>query len=152
MQLPRIGAIAFSLALLTVILWPIQENWQADPQDSFPLSYYPMFSKKRDSTYRMYYFVGLDAEQNRYQIPYKLAGTGGFNQVRRQIAKRARRPDRDSFTAKVAERVSERKRAPYRQMTEIRFVRGTYHLENYFLHRDTLPTEENVLASQKIER
>ena len=38
----------------------------------------------------MYYFVGYDSLQNRYKIPYKLIGTGGFNQVRRQLQKSAR--------------------------------------------------------------
>ncbi len=145
-------AVLVSVFIIALILSPIMENWASKPKDSFPLSYYPMFSKKRKATYGLYYFVGYDSAQNRYKIPYKIAGTGGFNQVRRQIKKEARSDRADVFTLKVAERIARKKGYPYSKLVRIELVKGYYHLENYFLKKDTLPVHERKLAFHKIER
>jgi hypothetical protein len=76
-----------SLVLIGAVLWPIHENWRKNPRDNFPLSYYPMFSARRDAVETFYYVLGRDAEGARYQIPAKMIGTGGGNQVRRQLRK-----------------------------------------------------------------
>src|SRR5437867_6184718 len=80
-------AVLFSLAMVGAVLWPIQQNWRANPRDSFPLSYYPMFSAKRDEVETFYYVLGRDAEGTRYYIPYRIIGSGGGNSVRRQLRK-----------------------------------------------------------------
>src|SRR5262245_18946920 len=80
-------AALLSMALIGAVLWPLHENWQSKPKDSFPLSYYPMFSNRRDVVETFYYVLGIDAEGKRYQIPYKMIGEGGSNQVRRQLRK-----------------------------------------------------------------
>jgi hypothetical protein len=77
----------FSVVMLGATLAPVVENWKEQPQDSFPLSYYPMFSANRAEKYQVHYIVGLDQQGNRHLISYKFAGHGGFNQVRRQINK-----------------------------------------------------------------
>ncbi len=145
-------AVLVSVFIIALILSPIMENWASKPKDSFPLSYYPMFSKKRKATYGLYYFVGYDSVQNRYKIPYKIAGTGGFNQVRRQIKKEARSDRANAFTLKVAERIARKKGYPYSKLVRIELVKGYYHLENYFSKKDTLPVHERKLAFHKIER
>jgi len=45
---PRAASV-FGLSLLAAVLWPLRENWRAARRDSFPLSYYPMFSARRRS-------------------------------------------------------------------------------------------------------
>ncbi|MBQ4819291.1 hypothetical protein [Aquimarina sp. MMG016] len=145
-------AILISISIIVLILSPILENWASKPNDNFPLSYYPMFSKKRNATYGLYYFVGYDSNQNRYKIPYKLAGTGGFNQVRRQIKKAARSDNAKVFTQKVAERIAAKKKYPYAKLKRIELVKGYYHLEKYFLKLDTLPVHERIVVHYKIER
>lgn len=144
-------AIVGSMIILVFIMFPVVENWREKPKDSFPLSYYPMFSHKRGATYGVYYFVGYDSAENRYKIPYKLAGTGGFNQVRRQIKKKARSTRAKAFTQQVAERVTKQRDYPFNQLVRIELVKGYYHLENYFVKNDTLPTREYLISYHKIE-
>ncbi len=145
-------AMLISIIILALVLSPIIENWVSKPKDSFPFSYYPMFSKKRKATYGVYYFVGYDAGQNRHIIPYKFAGTGGFNQVRRQIKKAARSNKVNEFTQTVAKRIAKKKSLPYSKLERIELVKGYYHLEKYFLRQDTLPVHERKIAFYKIER
>ena len=71
--------------MVAAVFSPVAENWRDHPSDGFPLSYYPMFSRQRGEVYRQTHLVGVDAENNRILIPYRFAGAGGFNQVRRQI-------------------------------------------------------------------
>ncbi|GAA4271571.1 hypothetical protein U6A24_13375 [Aquimarina gracilis] len=145
-------AMLISFTILALVLSPIVENWASKPKDNFPFSYYPMFSKKRKATYGVYYFVGYDTNQNRHIIPYKFAGTGGFNQVRRQIKKAARSNKASEYTQKVAERIALKNNYPYSQLERIELVKGYYHLEKYFSKKDTLPVHERKIAFYKIER
>lgn len=145
-------AIIFSLFLLFAILLPIKENWRTKPKDGFPLSYYPMFSLKRGETNTLNYFVGYDANNNRYHLPYKYVGSGGFNQVRRQINKQCRKGKEARLTKKVARRLAKCKDAPFNTLQRIELVRGTYHLENYFLTDNQMPVEEKFLSAKTIEK
>jgi hypothetical protein len=87
--------LGFSLVTVLVILAPIVQNRQPEPMDNFPLSYYPMFSAERSGPEQLTYLVGIDDRGNRLPIPYTLAGTGGMNQVRRQINKYVSRNQSD---------------------------------------------------------
>ncbi len=142
----------FSIVLLAVIAWPIRENWRAKPKDDFPLSYYPMFSHKREPNHSLPYFVGYDVANNRYPISYQYCGNGGFNQVRRQINKKVRRGEHDKLTQKVAKRLGRCKEAPYNQLVRVELVTGTYHLESYFTTGNKAPLTEETLSSQRIAR
>lgn len=143
-------AALFSIMLLGIVLSPILENWRAQPQDSFPLSYYPMFSKKREATYTLRYLVGYDSAQSRYHIPYRYIGNGGFNQVRRQINKQCKRGKSKKLARKVARRLSKCQEAPFNQLDRVEVVKGTYHFATYFEKGDKRPLEEKVLCTQKI--
>ncbi len=83
-------AAAFSAAVLGAVLLPIRQNWREHKRDSFPLSYYPMFSTQRKERVDLLYVVGLTAAGERRLIPYSYAGTGGLNQVRRQLGRLVR--------------------------------------------------------------
>ncbi|AXT59652.1 hypothetical protein D1816_04535 [Aquimarina sp. AD10] len=152
MKYSKQQVVWISTIAIVLVLSPIIENWADKPKDSFPLSYYPMFSKKRNATYPIYHFVGYDSDQKRYIIPYTFAGTGGFNQVRRQIKKAAKSENAYQFTQKVAERISNKKGHPYSALERIELIKGYYHLENYFLKKDTLPVHERKIAIYKIQR
>ncbi|MEO0330912.1 MAG: hypothetical protein AAF223_04375 [Bacteroidota bacterium] len=143
-------ATAFSILLLIVLLWPIQENWRKKPKDNFPLSYYPMFSHKRNTTYSMPYLVGYDSLQNRYFIPYQYAGTGGFNQVRRQMRQMVREDRHDELIERVAQQLGKTQRSPFDQLKRVDLVRGKYHFEDYFLHNQKAPISEKLLSTRKI--
>ncbi len=152
MQLSQTSAAFCSLLVLGAIFWPVSENWKAKPKDAFPLSYFPMFSYKRDAVHELSYFVGYDANNNRYQIHYDYIGSGGFNQVRRQLNKKVRRDKGPQLTEKVAKRLAKSKDAPYSDIVRVDLVTGHYHLENYFLKGEKQPLSETVLASKTIER
>ncbi len=148
----KLSAAIFSALILFAIMYPIKENWQASPKDNFPLSYYPMFSHKRDSTYSVNYFVGYDAQDNRILVPYKFAGSGGFNQVRRQINRKCKEGEAKALTKKVAKRLAKSEEVPYNTLVRVELVKGTYHLDNYFIKGDKNPIKEKVLSKRKITR
>ncbi|MEM1135041.1 MAG: hypothetical protein AAGI07_04325 [Bacteroidota bacterium] len=152
MKYSQSSALVLSIIAILIVMSPIIENWKEKPEDSFPLSYYPMFSKKRKEVYSMYYFVGYDSQDNRHKIPYKIVGTGGFNQVRRQIRRAARSDNPEALTHKVVHNIAKRKDYPFTELVKIELVKGYYHLENYFLKNDTLPVRESFIASQLIEK
>ena len=148
----KLAAAVFSAVMILAILWPARHNWNENPKDGFPFSYYPMFSHKRKATHSLPYFVGYDESGKRYYIPYKYAGTGGFNQVRRQINKRARRGDVEKLTERVAAKLAREKKAPYKNLVRVEMVRGKYHLDDFFMSEDKLPLKETVYSYQNIKK
>ena len=144
------GAALASLIALLFVFSPITENWADEPKDGFPFSYYPMFAKERGATEHVYHVIGLDSLGKRYDLPYQLAGSGGFNQVRRQIRKRARDGGGERLIRQVARRVGEREGKPYDDLVELRLIRGTYRTEEYLLHGDREPAKEKIYATHQI--
>ncbi|MCG8321596.1 MAG: hypothetical protein MI921_18985 [Cytophagales bacterium] len=148
----KAAASIFSVIMIMAILWPVRQNWVENPQDEFPFSYYPMFSHKRKATHSLPYFVGYDISGKRHYIPYKYAGPGGFNQVRRQINKRARQGDVEELTKKVATRLARTNKAPYNELVRVEMVRGRYNLDDFFMSENKLPIKETVYSYQNIEK
>ncbi|MEM8508822.1 MAG: hypothetical protein AAF717_13380 [Bacteroidota bacterium] len=151
MNFSKTQALVFSITMVLVVLSPIAQNWAKRPKDSFPLSYYPMFAKKRTQNYGLYYVVGRDTLGQRTRIPYKLAGTGGFNQVRRQINKARKTEGGIPFLQKVARNIAKKAPELYTILVGLELIKGYYHLEGYFIENDTLPVLERKIATFKIE-
>jgi hypothetical protein len=141
----------FSLAMIAATFSPITENWQDKPTDSFPLSYYPMFSQKRADKYQVHYMVGIDRKGDRHTIAYTFAGSGGFNQARRQLNKFVREKRADEMCNKVAGRVAKATNAPYSDIVEVRIVTGSFRFDDYFAG-NTTPLKETVRAKAKVKR
>jgi hypothetical protein len=131
----------FSLGLLGAVLWPIAQNWRPEPHDDFPLSYYPMFSRRRGKRASVTHLIGLDAEGRRILIAYRLIGPGGFNQVRRQLRKVVAR----GGAAALCQKVAPRARAAHPEVVTLRVVTGTYTLDRFF-RGDRAPRSEEVHA------
>ncbi|MDN5211349.1 hypothetical protein QQ020_04785 [Fulvivirgaceae bacterium BMA12] len=148
----KLAALIFSIIMILAVVWPVRQNWQENPKDDFPLSYYPMFSHQRKSTHSLPYFVGYDVSGRRYCIPYKYLGTGGFNQVRRQINKHARQGDVEKLTGKVARRLARCQEAPFNKLVRVEMVRGRFRLDDYFLTDNKRPVKETVYSHQNIKR
>ncbi len=148
----KISATIFSFGLMFLLILPIKENFKKKPKDNFPFSYYPMFAVKRDSLYAVNYFVGYDAAGKRHLIPYDYIGTGGFNQVRRQINKTCKKGDTEKLNQRVADKLAKCKSEPLSNLTRVDLVTGTYHLEDYFRINDHSPREEEVLNSKAIKK
>lgn len=147
----KTAVIIFSIAMALALLWPIAENWKQTPTDNFPLSYYPMFSAKRDPHYTVNYVVGYDSAHNRHIIPYKYIGAGGLNQSRRQLNKNINRKKYNKVANSVVKRIKRSKQSPYKEIREIHLVQGTYELDNYFAEEPTV-ADEKILHVKKIER
>ncbi|MEM7305446.1 MAG: hypothetical protein AAF682_02190 [Planctomycetota bacterium] len=139
-------SILAGCALCLAVLFPITQNWAEDPVDGFPLSYYPMFSKKRDGRAKVYHLVAYDAEGERHPVSYRAIGTGGFNQVRRQTRRIMRDGDSDALCREVAERLAESDRAGEQALVEVRAVVAWYDFDAFF-RGDKTPISEEVWGS-----
>lgn len=144
-------AVLLSLAMIIAVLWPLQENWRDKPRDNFPLSYYPMFSSKREAIETFYYLVGRDQQGTRYLIPYKYAGSGGLNQVRRQIRKIVQQDRAPELARSVARRLARNEKAPWSNIVSVAVCRGRYSVDDYF-HGRKDPVQEQVKASSPVTR
>jgi len=144
-------AALLSLAMIGAVLWPIQQNWRDKPRDNFPLSYYPMFSARRDAVETFYYLVGRDAQGNRHYIRYKLIGTGGGNQVRRQLRRIINEGRAPELAKTVAKRLARQERAPWSDIITIAVCRGKFAVDDYF-HGRKVPVQEQIKASCEVKR
>ncbi len=152
MYLSKTMSVVVSMLVLGAIAWPMAENWKPKPKDNFPLSYFPMFSAKRDSVHSLSYAVGYDANNQRCYIPYSYLGSGGFNQVRRQVNKKARQGKCDKLAEKAANRLEKCKNAPFCNLQRVEIVTGYYDLDQYFNGGSKLPLRETILTTQAIAR
>ena len=143
-------AAVFSVVLLAVVASPIVENWRTPAHDDFPLSYYRMFSEERADLQRITYLVGIDNQGSRFLVPYQYAGSGGMNQVRRQMNKLVAGGSAPRLCQTVASRVS-RARSRLPDLRTIEVTTGTYRLSEYFTGRQA-PVTENVNARCTVAR
>lgn len=139
-------AALVSLVAIVVVSSPVLENLEETPFDDCPLSYYPMFSKRRSETKRLPYFIGIDKTGDRISIPIEFAGSGGFHQVRKQLNRYVRENKSNQICQFVAERISRTTVEPYSQIETVTLVVGRYHFATYF-SGDKRPLEEQVLAA-----
>jgi hypothetical protein len=137
----RVPAVLFSAALLALTLAPAAAHLGADIEDSFPFSTYPMFSQPRNETYRVSYAVAVAADGAQTRLSYRLAGAGGFNQVRRQIRRAARDGRADVLCTEIADRLAARGTGA----VGVAVLTGRFDLRGYF--RDAPePVETEVHA------
>lgn len=137
--------------LLAAILRPVTENWRRRPRDAFPLSYYPMFSAKRTATGRVTHVIGIDAQGQRQMVSHRYAGSGGLNQVRRQLHRSVRAGRAEACAKAVAERVAASSSRRLRELVEVRIVTGEYRFDDYFAG-DKAPVAEKVHARHPVPR
>lgn len=133
------------MALLALVTMPVIENWKRKPKDSFPLSYYPMFSQNRDGRTTLTYILGSDQAGNRHFIPYHRAGTGGMNQVRKIIRKQAEY-DPTGLCQRVAKAVSRQNKAPDIRIDTVRIIRGEFILDHFFAGNHVPERSEEICA------
>lgn len=145
------SAVLFSLIIAGLVCWPVTENLKSKPTDNFPLSYYPMFSFERGTGYTLSYVVGYNTECKRYYIPYKLIGSGGFNQVRRQLRKMVKEDKCDQVLNRVVKRIRKQNEAPYNQLMKLELVTGRFNFNSYFIEKNKQPENEKVLAVKIME-
>jgi hypothetical protein len=140
-----------SAVVLGAVLYPLKQYLRPANRrvDGFPLSHYPMFSARRQSTATVPYAVGVLAGGGRQYLPYRLLGAGGLNQVRRQL-KRVLNEDRaEEFARTIAARASAEPRL--RDVVRVEIVRGELDLDASMMSHQVTGTEE-VLASAPLPR
>lgn len=141
----RRGPAIFITLMLLVTLLPIRQHFLKSPQDSFPLSYYPMFSARRAKSYSSPTLRGGDANGRTVTLHHRFAGSGGFNEVRRQLRTRIERGSADQVCTSVAHRLSRVKSGPFHGLSWVEVATGTHHLDAYF-HGETQPRKVKVHA------
>ena len=136
--------------MIGAVLWPIAQNWRERQRDGFPLSYYPMFTAKRSATVDITHFVGIELSGERQPVPYTYAGSGGLNQVRRQINRAVREGRAEALCDSVAAQVARQESEALAEVVRVELVTGKYRLAHYFAG-ETRPVSERILASSEIE-
>lgn len=144
-------AVVFSLIVVSLVTLPIIQNFRKHPDDGFPLSYYPMFSKKRSDETQVAHPIGIRADGSTVNLDYRVAGRGGMNQVRRQIRKIIRHGDADELCRNIAKQVARSDRPPYRELQSVAIVTDTYRFSDFF-RGDHKPHKRKVEARCVIER
>lgn len=144
-------AVFLSMAMIGAVLWPMQQNWRTEPKDSFPLSYYPMFSVKRTAVETFYYVVGRDAKGQRYHVDYRLIGDGGGNQVRRQLRKIVKDGRGEELASEVAKTLASQERKPWSKVVSVTVCTGKYSVSDFF-HGNKEPISEKINGFAEVER
>ncbi len=149
----KVVAALFSVAVLGAMLSAVVQNWQAQPRDSFPLSYFPMFTIQREDLHTEHYVVGWDARGNRWTIPFNdIAPGGSLVRIRADtVFTMVKRDQSVQLCQDVGRRIVERNRAALRPLVRLDVVTGTYSLSEY-LRGQKAPKSEVVRATCTIER
>jgi len=156
LQRPPAGkllAAAFSVAVIGAMLSAVVQNWQARPRDSFPLSYFPMFSYGLNDLQTEHYVAGWDARGDRWAIPFSSIAPGGsIVRVRREtIQTMVRRGESGQLCQDVSRRIADRNARSLRSLVSLEVVTGSFSLAEY-LRGNKAPRSEKVLATCAIER
>ncbi len=137
----RAAATVFSVGLLAAVLWPIRENWRTAKTDSFPLSYYPMFTERRGKRVRVTHLVGFGADETRHLLAYHHVGSGGLNQVRKHIRRAVECGEADAMCARLARSAA----GGGLPLVSVAIITGEYQMARWFAG-DRRPRREEVHA------
>jgi len=150
----RTWALIVNVVASLVVLAPATEAFGDRKWDTFPLSWYPMFSDPRNGTETPRYVIGLTPEGERHLVDYRYWTSGGFNQGSMQLKKleRERKGGLKKLCPKIASRVARRNEPRLAEVDQIRIVRGTYSPIAYFRDGDTKPMKERVMARCPVPR
>lgn len=148
--MPRAGALwayAVSVALVAAAALPV--TWERG-RDSFPLSPYPMFSRKREPVISLDYVIGLGGDR-REAMPPELIGNEEpmLAKVLVRRAVRAGRVRTKALCASVAERVADRD--DYAWVDRVAVMTGRFDAVAYILGDET-PRRERRRARCAVPR
>lgn len=139
----------FGAILLILLAVPIVQNHVDRPRDGFPLSYYPMFSHERSNRTTLRRAVGLRADGSEVPLHYKLAGSGGMNQVRRQMRSRIKGGGAEELAQEIHDNLLETSR--YDDVVEILIVRDRFRLDRVMSGERT-PDHRKVYVRMPVRR
>lgn len=157
------GYAAFAAVLLSPLrhyAGPLKKVSEAKiDEDSFPLSTYPMFSADRKGRIVIPHVVGFTAQGERVLPHYSHFGSGGLNQVRKQIARGVRQGKAVEIAQQYADSLAEQqsrtrpsakhevaeRRQRESEITTVAVVRARYVFDDYFAG-DIHPAAEAIHA------
>jgi hypothetical protein len=149
----KLWGVLVSLSVALAILSPLKEEWRGIRGDSFPLSWYPMFSRPRPDPESTNYIVGIEKDGTRHIIRSDLYVPGGMNQARRQLSTLVSSSKSARETCeKAAKAVARHSSGELRDVRELRLVRGYYHMKKYFGDGIKTPEREQVHARCIVKR
>lgn len=145
-------AVVVSLVLLGAVIWPVLQNRRPEPRDGFPFSYYPMFSQAHPEVQQFTYLIGMESSGRRHYLPHRYAGSGGMNQVRRQIGRIASRggEEADLLCRRVARALLRDQPALAARLSRVCPVTGEFRPIDYFGKGQKEPTSERVRGSHPV--
>jgi hypothetical protein len=153
MTLARAYAIVFSIGMAAAILSPLHPALRGARHDSFPLSWYPMFSLRRGADEQLTYVVGFDANHTRHIIPSRFYSPGSMNSARKHIDRVAKSATAGPETCKkIATGLADSQSGPWSRITRVKIVRGKFRLRDYFDRRITRPISERTLHACLVDR
>jgi hypothetical protein len=147
----KTATYAAGAALLIAVLAPLRQNWRRRPRDGFPLSYYPMFSARRERTGTVVHLVGVNAAGQPQILHYRHAGSGGLNQVRRQLRRTVKAGHAQEVAQRAAASVLRSSRSSEVGIAEVRVV-SSRHVYDTFFAGDRVPEKETVHATAPVDR
>lgn len=142
--LVTIGVVGATLLPLRQYLRPIEQR-----VDGFPFSHYPMFSARRGQYEPVVFVVAVRGDGSRYDLPHGAQGTGGVNQVRRQLQRAVEQGWPEKHARIVAKRVAGRRKCA--DVVRVEITVREYDLDGY-MTVDRTPRSETVLAKADIPR
>jgi hypothetical protein len=146
-------ASLLSVGMALAILAPLHPSLRGEHGDSFPFSWYPMFSRPRPDPERSVYVAGRDEQGRRHFIPSRFYARGTMNQARLQLQNLASRPaTAKTLCDRVAERMAEQKARPWRDVVTVQVVRGWFDTQEYFARGNREPVREHVYAACPVAR
>lgn len=148
---PRRGPLFFTLALVLLAAAPVLQNWAEEPVDDFPLSYFPMFTTVREGRTNLNHPIGIRADGTVVDLSYRTVGSGGMNQVRRQINRYVDEDRVEDLLDRVVEGVRARKLDRREDLAEVWIVRDRYEFDRYF-RGEKEPARRRVLGRRELER
>ena len=141
------------LSCLTVgaLYYPLRQYLRdaEDRVDGFPLSYYPMFSKRRRQMAKVIYAVAVHRDGSQNYLPQEVLGSGGFNQVRHQLNRIVKWEHTEEYATTLAHRLAADPR--WNQFLHVEVVRGRFNLDECLLNRKVQGTT-TVLAVADIPK
>lgn len=151
LQRSDVAGLLATTAFAAVLLAPLRHyvgpsarvQREKNERDSFPLSTYPMFSADRAGRIVVPHVIGETLDGDRINLHYRLFGTGGLNQVRKQVARAVRTGRADEVAQTYADAIHARGNP--QEIAEVLVVRSRFLFTDYFAG-DRSPFAENIHA------
>lgn len=118
-----------TVALVGILVWPA--SWSKG-RDSFPLSPYPMFARRKTSpNLELVYAVAFDGEGKRHYVAPEFVGSSEVLQARAILARAASQRQAPALCREILQRLL----ADEREVAELHILRG-YHNAVHLLQAD----------------